>query len=109
MVEVSRGLFLGNEDDACDVVYNGKKHKAVSHILSITSHPPAWLIIKPEAELDENGVVNDQTRRELRTLHVQADDNPSTDLLVHFEKCCLFIQQGLEHSAVLVHWLVTSF
>ena len=106
-MEVSAGLFLGSEDDAYEVVY-GKKHKVVTHILSITSCPPTWLLSKAAAELEEEGLLAEQTRSDLKTLHVQADDRPSTDLLFHFEKCCLFIQQGLDHSAVLVHWLVMA-
>ncbi len=42
----------------------------------------------------------------LKTLFVQGADVPKTDLLHHFEKCCQFIQQGIEQGTILVHWYV---
>ena len=110
MVEVSAGLYLGNEDDAGEVVY-GRKHKEISHILTITKDAPAWHLKKTEAEvvLPEQSVgevhqVQEKPRGGLKTLHIQVNDSPKEDLLGHFDKCYLFIQEGLEHGAILVHW-----
>ena len=125
MVEVSTQLYLGSEDDAGEVVY-GKRHKDVTHILSITRDSPSWLLARPAADEETDGhnendredqttptteiegvaegETEERPRRDFVTLHVKANDSPKADLLNHFERCCAFIQQGLDGGGVFVHW-----
>jgi len=116
MVEVDERLYLGSEDDASEIVY-GKKLQNVSHVLSIMRDSPLWLTEdqgpgrKEQVTNEQNGP-NDNTteerekpKRKFATLHVKAIDSPKTDLLSHFEKCCHFIQSGLDGGGgVVVHW-----
>lgn len=120
MVEVSAGLLLGNEADA-EVVAEGKKittkRLTVTHILSITNKPPDWLTPDQSesttAPTESDGVVEGDRAdveaegcrgTKLATMFVEAADLPDTDLLHRFGECCGFIQQGVEHGNVLVHW-----
>ena len=117
MVEVNERLYLGSEDDAGEVVY-GKKLQTISHILSIVRDSPSWILGDPDESrkeehttLKQNGASgaaieeSEIPKREFTTLHIKAIDSPKTDLLSHFEKCCNFIQSGLDGGgSVMVHW-----
>ena len=132
MVEVRTGLLLGNEKDAAAVACGKrllrskrKPRVTITHILSITNHPPDWSEPAPAApptctgqhheaggggerggEEEVEGEGNKPPTRLLATKFVEAADLPGTDLLHRFDECCHFIQEGVELGAVLVHWSV---
>jgi len=94
--KIRERLLLGSENDALMVDKRRKCAQVVSpvtHILSITNHPPEW----------EKACLSG----EICTLHIEAKDMPSFDLLPYFETCIDFIEGARKAGCVLVHWSVS--
>ena len=93
--KIRERLLLGSENDALMVDKRNKCAQVISpvtHILSITNQPPEW----------EKACLSG----EISTLHIEAPDMPSSDLLHYFDVCIDFIEGARRAGCVLVHWLV---
>ena len=91
--KIREGILLGSENDALMVDKRRKCAQVVSpvtHILSITNQPPEW----------EKACLYG----EICTLHIEASDTPTFDLLPYFNVCIDFIEGARKTGCVLVHW-----
>jgi len=91
--KIRDGLYLGSESDALMIDRRRKCSQVISpitHILSITNQQPEW----------EKACLTG----EICTLHIEAKDMPSSDLLQHFEVCVDYIESARRVGSVLVHW-----
>ena len=97
MTEIRPGLLLGSMGDALAVAARTpsvvKNHK-VTHVLTIANSHPDWRQV-----LAENEPLT------FATTFVAVSDQPSSDLLGHFESCARYIKEGVDGGGtVLVHW-----